>query len=163
MSLFSGKWAADQTRTFFEDAEFEREWRLIAGEGVQRVNVNVEEDWMKSWLVRMSVGALRKQWPKEEWGRYFFVRRGFTSDLREGLGIANGKVGFVYFVDEECKIRWAACGNAADGEAHGLVRGVRKLVEDRKKEREYVDEGRNGVGKSFDSGVRSGVAIGAVT
>lgn len=158
VSLFSGKWAADQTRTFLEDKEFERQWGLIAGGGAQRVDINVEDDWMKAWIVRMSLGGIKRLRPEEEWGRYFVVRRGFSSNVKESLGIANGKVGYVYLVDEDCKIRWAACGEAAEGENEGLARGVRKLTEGRMVKKD-VYLGRSANSKKLDQKAKDGVAI----
>lgn len=157
VSLFSGKWAADQTRTFLEDKEFERQWGLIAG-GAQRVDINVEDDWMKAWIVRMSLGGIKRLRPGEEWGRYFVVRRGFSSNIKQSLGIANGKVGYVFLVDEDCKIRWAACGEAAEGENEGLARGVRKLTEGLMVKKE-VYLGITVNRKKLDQKAKDGVAI----
>ena len=161
VSLFSGKWAADQTRTFLKDKEFEGQWGLMAGGGAQRVDINVEDDWMKAWIVRMSLGGIKRLRPEEEWGRYFVVRRGFNSNVKQCLGIANGKVGYVYLVDEDCKIRWAACGEAAEGEHEGLARGVRKLTEGRMVEKEDAYLGRRANRKKLDQRAKDGVAIGA--
>lgn len=160
VSLFSGKWAADQTRTFLEDNEFERQWGLIAGGGAQRVDINVEDDWMKAWIVRMSLGGIKRLRPEEEWGRYFVVRRGFSSNVKQSLGIANGKVGYVYLVDEDCKIRWAACGEAAEGENEGLVRGVRKLTEGRMVKKDLYLE-RSAKSKKLNQKAEDGDAIDA--
>lgn len=161
VSLFSGKWAADQTRTFLEDKEFERQWELIAGGGAQRVDINVEDDWMKAWIVRMSLEGIKRLRPEEEWGRYFVVRRGFNSNVKQSLGIANGKAGYVYLVDEDCKIRWAACGEAAEGENEGLTRGVRKLTEGRMVKKEEVYLGRTANRKKLDQREKDEVAVGA--
>lgn len=150
VSLFSGKWAADQTRTFLENREFDRQRGLIAGGKAQRVDINVEEDWMKAWIVRMSLRGLKRLRPEEEWGRYFVVRRGFSAEVRESLGIANGKVGYVYLVDEDCKIRWAACGEAAEGENEGISRGLKKLTEGWMVKKEAVDLGSTAKRKKLD-------------
>lgn len=160
VSLFSGKWAADQTRTFLEDKEFERQWGLIAGGGAQRVDINVETDWMKAWIVRMSLGGIKRLRPEEEWGRYFAVRRGFSANVQQSLGIANGKVGYVYLVDEDCKIRWAACGEAAEGENEGLARGLRKLTEGRMVKKDVYLEG-SANSKKLNQKAKDGVAIDA--
>lgn len=144
VSFFSGKWAADQTRTFVTD---NNDLPLLGGRGragrggveengeegkaapVQRVEVNLEEGSMRAWLVRMSVGGLQRTRPASEWGQYFVVRRGVTASVREHLGMANGKVGYVYLVDEECRIRWAGCGEATKEERESLAKAARRLVE----------------------------------
>lgn len=161
VSLFSGKWAADQTRTFLEDNEFERQCGLVAGGGAQRVDINVEDDWMKAWIVRMSLGGIKRLRPEEEWGRYFVVRRGFSSNVKQSLGIANGKVGYVYLVDEDCKIRWAACGEAAEGENEGLARGVRKLTEGGRMVKKHVYPERSANSRKLDQKAKDGVVIDA--
>lgn len=61
-----------------------------------------------------------------------------SDEIRGALGAVNGSVGYVYLVDGEGRIRWAACGNAVEGEREGLNAGVLKLVEGWKR--------RNGIG-----------------
>lgn len=141
VSVFSGKWADDQARTFVTDRNDlflpgEKGRSNLGGNGeeakaapVQRVEVNLEEGHMRAWLVRMSVGGLQRMRPASEWGQYFVVRRGVTEPVREHLGMANGKVGYVYLVDAECRIRWAGCGEATEGEKESLANAVRRLVE----------------------------------
>lgn len=144
VSVFSGKWADDQTRTFVTDdndlflrggrgGASGRETEEIEGEGkaapIQRVEVNLEEGRMRAWLVRMSVGGLQRMRPASEWQQYFVVRRGVTASVREHLGMANGKVGYVYLTDEECRVRWAGCGDATEGERESLAKAARRLVE----------------------------------
>lgn len=40
--------------------------------------------------------------------------------LREPLGMTNRHVGYVYLVDEQCRIRWAGCADAKPEEAEAL-------------------------------------------
>lgn len=150
ISMFSGKWAADQTKTFLGDDTF-REPK----QGVQRVEINVEEDWLKAWVVRMSVPGLRRARGEREWGRYFVVRRGINGTVREDLGMANGKVGYIYLVDETCRIRWAGCGDAAKGEKESLMNGIRKLIGGRKDKKTGSEE--------WNSGGREEIATGATS
>ena len=44
----------------------------------------------------------------------------------------NHKIGYVYLLDENCRIRWAGSGPAEEGELDALNNGVRKLIEERK-------------------------------
>jgi ATPase complex subunit ATP10 len=39
---------------------------------------------------------------------------------REPLGMVNNRVGYVYLVDEDLKIRWAGCADAKPEEARAL-------------------------------------------
>ena len=163
VSLFSGTWAERQTLSFV-GAELNPELmdavRGAAGEGAaaQFVFVNVEENALKAGLIRLFMPGLRKKMPDMgQQGRYFLVRRGLTDEIRGHIGMANGKVGYVYLVDRECKVRWAGSGVAEAGEKQGLVRGVRKLVEEWRgerargkvrDEREDVDEGVGAVAQA---------------
>ncbi|KAI9800056.1 MAG: hypothetical protein M1825_004238 [Sarcosagium campestre] len=131
VSVFSGTWAERQTATFWENqsvVEALEQARDIS----QRVDINVEEDWLKANLVRLFLPSLRRREPQERHGRYFLVRRGLDDSLRQDLAIANSKVGYVYLVDGTCRIRWAASGNAIEGEPEALAAGVRKLAAEHK-------------------------------
>lgn len=103
------------------------------GELAQRVEINVEDNTLKAWLIRMFMWRMRQTMPTEQHGRYFLVRKGFTDSLKEAIGIMNGKVGYVFLLDENCRIRWAGSGPAEEGELEGLNNGIRKLVEEKKR------------------------------
>ncbi len=129
VSVYSGTWAQRQTESFVGVGQNPALGEEVERLGVQRVWVNVEEDWVRAGLVWMFLGRGREGKGVGEWGRSFVVRRGVGSGVREGIGMANGKVGYVYLVDGRCRIRWAGSGDAGEGEREGLVRGVRRLVE----------------------------------
>jgi len=40
----------------------------------------------------------------------------------------NGRVGYVYLVDQDCKIRWAGSGDAEGTEMDDMNKGFAKLV-----------------------------------
>ena len=103
---------------------------------LQKVEINVEPDWMKALIVRMFMRGIRKQRRKEDWERYFLVRKGVTDEMREAMAMANSKVGYVYLVDWLCRIRWAGSADADGVEKEGLVAGVQRLVEGWRRERE---------------------------
>ncbi|KAI9872123.1 MAG: Mitochondrial ATPase complex subunit atp10 [Pleopsidium flavum] len=146
VSVFSSTWAERQAATFVSENENKalhealREGQAIA----QRVDINIEENALKAGLIRLFMPGLRRQIPKDAHGRYFVIRRGVTDDIKDKIGLLNGKVGYVYLVDRECKIRWAGSGRAEPQEKEGLVRGVSRLVEDwrnRRKEKESTKDG----------------------
>lgn len=101
-------------------------------EVAQVVRVNLEENSLKAWLVRMCMGGLRKQFGEENYGKYFLVQRGVTDLVRESIGLLNGKVGYTYLVDAECRIRWAASGASTPEEIEGFTKGIQKLVREAK-------------------------------
>ena len=136
VSVFSGAWAEQQTLTFVGEKQnpaLAREVENLEGEGLQRVWINIEEDRMKAWLIGMFLGESKKGKSREEWGRSFVVRRGVGDDVKDSIGMANVKVGYVYLVDGGCRIRWAGSGDAETGEREGLVGVVKRLVESSRK------------------------------
>jgi mitochondrial ATPase complex subunit ATP10 len=47
---------------------------------------------------------------------------GIQEYLREPLGMTNSRIGYVYLVDENLKVRWAACADAKEEEEEALIR-----------------------------------------
>ncbi|KAK3077040.1 hypothetical protein LTS18_011364, partial [Coniosporium uncinatum] len=88
-------------------------------------------------LIRWS---MRRQRSREEWARYFMVRKGVDERIRQTIGLLNSKVGYVFLLDGECRIRWAGCGDALPEEKEYLVRGLRRLVEEAKGGRKRVEK-----------------------
>lgn len=136
VSVFTGLWAEEQAKTFVSEEVNPELNRVVDETGVQRVWINIEEDWMRAGLLRLFLGGLRKKIREGEWGRYFVVRRGLEDAVRQDMGMVNAKIGYVYLVDEKCKIRWAGSGDAGEGEREGLSGCVRRLVDVRNGARE---------------------------
>lgn len=143
VSVFSGSWAEQQTLSFVGERQnpgLAREVERLEGDGVQRVWINVEEDWMKAGLIRLFLRGGKEGKSEAEWGRSFVVRRGVSDEVKDSIGMANGKVGYVYLVDGNCRIRWAGSGDADTGEREGLVGVVRRLVESSRKPERVKDK-----------------------
>ncbi|KAL8929944.1 MAG: hypothetical protein Q9208_001088 [Pyrenodesmia sp. 3 TL-2023] len=141
VSVYSGRWAEMQTQSFVSEKSHPALAEMLAQDGkqggpLQKVEVNIEEDWMKAMIIRMFMGGIKKQRREEDWKRYFLVRKGVTDELREAIGMGNAKVGYVYLVDWLCRIRWAGSANAQEGEKEGLVAGTRRLLDTWAKDRE---------------------------
>ena len=133
VNLFSSTWAESQVATFTGDSNPGLQQALDNSKSVaQRVDINLEENTFRAWLVRMFMWRMRKRLAKEQHRRYFLVRRGVTDALKEAIGMMNSKVGYVYLLDDECRIRWAGSGPAEVGELEALNNGLRKLIEERK-------------------------------
>lgn len=133
VSIFTRAWAENQTATFLGnnpalDAILKRNEDFL-----QRVEINIEENTMQANLVKWFMGSLRRNRPVETHGRYFLVRRGITDDMRDEIGLLNNRVGYIYIVDGQCRIRWAGSGRAEGVERESLVKGVEKLVEEMRK------------------------------
>ena len=148
VSVYSGRWAELQTQSFANTKNNPDLAALLLQQGqekegtpdespiLQKVEINVEPDWMKALIVRIFMGGIRKQRQEEDWRRYFLVRRGVTEEMREAMGMANSKVGYVYLVDWLCRIRWAGSADAEGSEKEGLVAGLQRLLEGWRRERE---------------------------
>ncbi|KAK4144697.1 ATP10 protein-domain-containing protein [Dichotomopilus funicola] len=145
VSIFSGVWAENQAKTFTapeENPMLHEVLRQAAGAGAggnkspraQLVQVNVEEDMLKAWLVRLFSGSIRRRLGKENWDKYFLVRKGLTDEIRESIGVLNSKVGYTYLVDHQCRIRWAGSGSAEAGEREGLAKGLQRILGEMEKE-----------------------------
>ncbi|KAL8748517.1 MAG: hypothetical protein Q9184_007248 [Pyrenodesmia sp. 2 TL-2023] len=141
LSVYSGRWAEMQTQSFVSDTSHPALAEIMAqsekhGGLLQKVDVNIEEDWMKAMIIRTFMGGIKRQRREEDWKRYFLIRKGVTDELREAIGMGNAKVGYVYLVDWLCRIRWAGSANAQEGEKEGLLAGTRRLLEAWEKDKE---------------------------
>lgn len=147
VSLFSSTWAESQVATFTGADRNPGLHELLKGSGglAQRIEINLEENAFRAWLVRVFMWRMRRMLAKEQHRRYFLVRRGVTDVLKEAVGMMNTKVGYVYLLDEECRIRWAGSGPAEGGELDALNNGLRKLIEERKASE--ASETQDGSGK----------------
>lgn len=136
VSLFSSQWAESQIKTFVsKDANPALHDVLAQHPGVaQSVHINHENNAGKAWLIQLFMGSLRKQFAEKDWNKYFLVRRGISDLIRESIGLLNTKVGYVYLVDQHCRIRWAGSGKGLPDEKQGLARGLERLVQEIKKE-----------------------------
>jgi ATPase complex subunit ATP10 len=130
VSLFSGAWAEGQVKSFVAQESNPELVKALEEnkEKAQLVRINVEEDRLKAMFIKLFTGSLRKSVGEENWHRYFVVRKGLSDELKESIGLLNSKVGYVYLLDRECRIRWAGSGYSEDHERAGLVKGLQRLL-----------------------------------
>jgi ATPase complex subunit ATP10 len=130
VNVYSSQWGLSQVETFTgKNVNAGLHGILAQYPGVaQMVDVNIEENSMKAWIIALFQWRLKASKSKEEWGRYFVVRRGVSEKIRETIGLLNGRVGYVYLVDQDCKIRWAGSGDAEGSEMEDMNRGFARLV-----------------------------------
>ncbi|KAL1985750.1 hypothetical protein VTN96DRAFT_7372 [Rasamsonia emersonii] len=135
VSLFSSLWAEQQVATFTGREQNPGLYDALGNDTslAQKVDINLEENAMKAWLVRMFMWRMRRKLPAEQHQRYFLVRKGLTDGLKEAIGMMNSKVGYVYLLDDDCRIRWAGSGPAEKSEVEALNNGIRKLIEEKRK------------------------------
>ncbi|KAJ5246829.1 hypothetical protein N7468_001812 [Penicillium chermesinum] len=134
ISLFCSAWAEEQTSTFTGREKNPKLTEYLAANPnyAQRVDINLEQNKMRSWLVKLFMGNLRKKIPKQEHSRYFLIEKGFDEKLKEAVGMMNNFVGYVYLVDADCRIRWAGSGPAALDELETMHSCLEKLVAEQK-------------------------------
>lgn len=138
VGIQSGQWAEEQVDTFISAGANPQLQDLLSqnADAFQRVDVNVQGDVARAWLVKLFSGRLRKNVPEHRWDKYFMVklprdvRLGLTDDVRDAMGFLNTQVGYVYLVDEDCKIRWAGSGHAWAGEIENLNSGIKRLLQE---------------------------------
>ncbi len=149
VSVFSSAWAERQVSSYVDGKQnpgLDEMLRADGGSGgggaaaVGRIDVNVEEGWMKAVLVRLFAPLIRRKVPRERHHRYFLIRKGLSDDLKDAIALLNRKVGYVYLVDGECKIRWAGSGVASAEEKESMVNCVKRLLQETKKPKEAGSE-----------------------
>lgn len=95
---------------------------------VQIIDVNVPANWAKLATVYALIPSLRKSIPHDRHNLFFIVSPTvFDFEVRQKLLCDNTCGGYVYVVDGQGKIRWAASGNATEKDQHELQRIVNAL------------------------------------
>ncbi|CAO3636253.1 unnamed protein product [Cunninghamella blakesleeana] len=89
-------------------------------DSVQTFELNVQENLLKQLVLKAYVSSIRKNLPEERKDKYAFLFKDIKK-TRKMLGMTNEYIGYVYLVDEDCKIRWAAHGNATDQEVANML------------------------------------------
>lgn len=132
VSVFSSEWGRKQAASFVAEKENPELHGIIKESGglAQIVRINIEENALKAMLINLFIGNLRRTIGEQDWEKYFIVRRGLTDEIKEAIGLLNTYVGYTYLLDGNCRIRWAGSGICEGDEKQGLVRGMRRLVDE---------------------------------
>jgi ATPase complex subunit ATP10 len=91
------------------------------------IQINLQENLLKSLLVSMFLSSLRQTIPAELQPTYLVSSQNMEY-VRDNLGMVNKHIGYVYLLDEHLKVRWAACGDAKLEEADALRTSVGVLL-----------------------------------
>ncbi|KAJ3967287.1 ATP10 protein-domain-containing protein [Lentinula raphanica] len=83
------------------------------------LQINIQSNTLKSILVSLFLSSLRRAIPPEQ-HPYYLVSSQNLEYQREAIGLANDRVGYVYLVDENLRVRWAGCADAMPEEARSL-------------------------------------------
>ncbi|RUS32173.1 ATP10 protein-domain-containing protein [Jimgerdemannia flammicorona] len=93
---------------------------------VRAVMMNVQENKLKSLILRAFVPSIRKNTAEARRANYILLYQNIER-LRKPLGMYNQYLGYVFLVDSECRIRWAAHGLATLPEVKTMLAAVRAL------------------------------------
>ncbi|OCF38696.1 hypothetical protein I317_07523 [Kwoniella heveanensis CBS 569] len=93
------------------------------------VQINHQENKLKSMLVSFLSSSLKRTIPEERWGSYLIAGGEWSKwDITVPLGLDNKLLGYIYLVDPNLKVRWAGCGQATREEAQALRRATAVLL-----------------------------------
>ncbi|TFY65220.1 hypothetical protein EVJ58_g2100 [Rhodofomes roseus] len=83
------------------------------------VQINLQENLLKSLLVSLFSSSIRKSVPEKLWETYLVSNQNMDY-VRYDMGMTNSRIVYVYLVDEQCRIRWAACADPLEMEIEAL-------------------------------------------
>ncbi|CCH46142.1 Mitochondrial ATPase complex subunit ATP10 [Wickerhamomyces ciferrii] len=137
--VFTSQVAEDSIKKYFEllDANYLTkpgyEQFLKDHPTSQFVDINVTENAFKAAFVQLSKSGIKKSLHEKRHDNYFIVpRKSLHIDLREQIQLLNPYTGYIYVVDHEGRIRWAACGQPGENDKNVLWRTVRGLEKEYK-------------------------------
>jgi len=93
----------------------------------QYVQINIQENPLKSFLVSLFLSSLRRTIPKHLHPTYIVSHQNMEL-LRDDIGMVNKHTGYVYLVDEDLKVRWAGCAMPRPEEEDALMRCTEVLL-----------------------------------
>jgi len=100
---------------------------------LQIIDINIPQNWLKGFMIGLSKNLIKKTLPESRWGSYFVLPDHIWQyDTREKLLCDNMCSGYIYLVDHNGKIRWAASGYANEEEMKVFdkcLRGLQKELE----------------------------------
>ncbi|KAG2050033.1 hypothetical protein BDR06DRAFT_960726 [Suillus hirtellus] len=93
--------------------------RYLSNPLYQYVQINLQENLLKSFLVSLFLSSIAKSVPQELHSTYLVSSQNMEF-VREHLGMVNKHIGYVYLVDDNLKVRWAGCADAKVEETNAL-------------------------------------------
>ncbi|KAI0792462.1 ATP10 protein-domain-containing protein [Abortiporus biennis] len=73
----------------------------------QVLRINLQENVLKSVVVSFFRNSIKSAIPEDQWDKYL-ISNGSMDYVREAMGLTNQRIGYIYLVDEQSRIRWAA-------------------------------------------------------
>ncbi|OXC69050.1 hypothetical protein AYX13_02339 [Cryptococcus neoformans] len=95
----------------------------------QYLTINHQPNALKSLLVSFFTSSLKRIVPEHQWPTYLISTGSWSPiDVIQPLGLGNSLLGYVFLVDHNAKVRWAACGLATEDEVKSFRRAAAVLV-----------------------------------
>ncbi|EMD35586.1 hypothetical protein CERSUDRAFT_139425 [Gelatoporia subvermispora B] len=85
----------------------------------QFIQINLQENLLRSLLVSLFTSGIKKSVPESLWPTYLVSNQNMDY-IRDDLGMTNRHIGYVYLVDEQCRVRWAGCADPRPEESAAL-------------------------------------------
>ncbi|KAI0087368.1 ATPase assembly factor ATP10 [Irpex rosettiformis] len=115
VSILSSKISEIQTHMFTEPTCTQ----YSGDRHFQHLKINLQENKMRSVLVSFFASSIRKTMPKEQWPFYMISSQNMDY-IRDDIGLRNKFIGYVFLVDDKCRIRWAGCADPQPAEIQAL-------------------------------------------
>ena len=94
----------------------------------QIFDVNIPTNWLKGFVLNLSLSNLRKMIPKERSNHYFILPDHiFQYKIRQELLCDNQCSGFIYILDPQGRIRWLTSGYSTPEEYELMWKVVKRL------------------------------------
>ncbi|WFD15023.1 Mitochondrial ATPase complex subunit atp10 [Malassezia arunalokei] len=116
VAIVTSRVSEEHTRSFYE-AALER---FRSHPHFQLVQINLQENTLKAYLLSLFLSSLRAQVPTDLQSTYLLSQQNMDM-VREPMGLHNKHVGYTYLVGPDGKIRWAGSAFAEADEARTLV------------------------------------------
>ncbi|KAI0918667.1 hypothetical protein AcV5_002594 [Taiwanofungus camphoratus] len=115
IAMLSTKISELQTANFISAAHSE----YSSHPSYRYIQINLQENLLKSLLVSLFTSSIRKNIPQVLWDTYLVSSQNMEY-IRDDLGMSNRHVGYIYLVDEQCRVRWAGCADPMPQEVEAL-------------------------------------------
>ncbi|KAK7208578.1 ATP10 protein-domain-containing protein [Myxozyma melibiosi] len=99
--------------------------------GYQTVDITVPDRKVNKWISKFFAFRTRRKLPKSRHDLFFYAQP-LPDQLSHAIGQVNKYTGYVYIVDGDCKIRWAACAKAMEEEKESFRKCLKGVVAEHK-------------------------------
>lgn len=95
--------------------------------GYQIIDITVLDRPVNRWISKFFAFRTRRRLPKTQHDLFFYAQP-LPDQLSSAIGQINRYTGYLYIVDGDCKIRWAACAKAIEEEKESFERCLKGVI-----------------------------------